>query len=243
MRDVLNSLRHTLAFAGRELYTYFVSPIAYVVAFGFLLIMGFLFALIVTTSNEASLRGTFGNMGVVLLLMSPVLTMRLIAEETRTGTIELLMTSPVRDWEIVVGKFLGGLGFLFVMLLLTGWYPLLLFRLGNPDPGPIISGYLGIFLLAAAMLAVGMLTSSLTENQIVAAVLAFGALLILYLLGAAANIIGQPLSGLFQYMGFSDRLTDFLQGVIDSRSVIYYLSVIVGALFLTTRSLEARRYR
>lgn len=239
----MSSIRHILAFAGRELYTYFVSPIAYVVTFGWLLIMGFLFALIVTSSNEASLRGTFGNMGVILLLLSPVLTMRLISDETRTGTIELLMTSPVRDWEIVIGKYLGSLAFFTVMLLLTGWYPLLLFQLGNPDPGPIVAGYLGVYLLGAAMIAIGLLTSSLTENQIVAAVLAFGILLILYLFSAAASVAGPQLAGLVTYLGLSDHLNDFLQGVIDTRNLIYYLSVIVAALFLTVRSVEARRYR
>jgi ABC-2 type transport system permease protein len=240
----MTSLRHVLAFAGRELYTYFVSPIAYVVTFAFLAIMGFLFAIIVLSPQaEASMRNTFGNMGVVLQLLSPVLTMRLLAEEARTGTIELLMTSPVRDWEIVIGKFLGGLAFLTVMLALTGWYPLLLFRLGNPDPGPIIAGYVGIYLLASAMFAVGLLTSSWTENQIVAAVLGFGLLLILYLINAAASLIGPPLSGLLNYLGMADHLNDFLQGVIDSRNVLYYLSVVVAALFLTVRSLETRRYR
>ncbi|MFQ6057700.1 MAG: ABC transporter permease [Anaerolineae bacterium] len=236
-------MRNALTIAGKELNTYFVSPVAYVVTAAFLVITGYFFSLIVFYTREASLRGLFHNMAIILLLISPALTMRLLAEEQRMGTIELLLTSPVRDWEVVLGKFLASLTLFAVMLALTLSYPLILKRFGNPDLGPLLGGYLGILLLGGAFLSVGLFTSSLTQNQIVAAILGFGALLILWLADLPSGFLGASLRGLFDYLALSGHFDDFTKGVIDTQHVIYYLSVIAAFLFLSTRVLETRRWR
>lgn len=236
-------MRNTFAIAKRELQAYFVSPIAYVVTAAFLVITGYLFSMILYYSREATMRYLFGNIATILLFVAPVLTMRLLAEEQRSGTIELLLTSPVRDWEAVLGKFLAGLALLVIMLALTLYYPLILERYGDPDLGSIAAGYLGLLLLGGALLAIGVLTSSLTSNQIVAAVLGVGLILILWLSQALSDVAGPPLAGFFSYLAFPTHYFDFAKGVIDTKDVIYYLSVIAAALFLATRSLETRRWK
>ena len=238
-------MRNTLAVAERELKSYFVSPIAYVITALFLLISGFLFSVILLQSNEATLRYLFSNLGVIWLFITPALTMRLLAEESRTGTIELLLTNPVRDIEVVIGKYLGALGFLLVMLACTLYYPALLFIFGEPDPdvGPMISGYVGVILQGAAFLAVGLLASSLTQNQIVAAVLTFAILLIMWLSESVANFVGRPIGDLMRYLSVTSHFQDFSRGVIDTTHVIYFLSVVAAALFLTLLSLQSRRWR
>src|SRR5918912_272449 len=164
-----------LTIARRELGALFVSPIAYVVAAAFLALSGYLFSILLITSSQATMTSLFQNVSFILLFVAPLLTMRLLADEQKQGTLELLLTAPVRDWEVVLGKFLAALALFGTILLCTLYYPLLIWRFGgNPDPGPILTGYLGMLLLAGAMFAIGTLASSLTENQIVAAVLAFG---------------------------------------------------------------------
>ncbi len=236
-------MKNMILIAYKELRAYFASPIAYVVIAAFLAIMGFLFWLIVFLSQEASMRGVFSNMAVTLLFISPALTMRLLAEEQRSGTIELLLTLPVRDWQVVLGKFLASLAVVGVMVALTLYYPLLLIRLGDPDLGPITSGYLGMLLLAASFLAIGLFTSSLSRNQVVAALLAFGAMLILWLIDIAGRLFGAPVSDAVVYMSLSDHYFDFIRGVIDTRHIVYYLSVIAIFLFLATQVLQLRRWR
>ncbi len=232
-----------LTIARRELAAYFVSPIAYVVTAAFLVISGYLFSIILITSRQASLEGLFFNITVVLLFIAPFMTMRLLAEEQRSGTIEVLLTAPVRDWEVVLGKFLAALGLFAVMLLFTLTYSLMLWRLGgNPDWGRVISGYLGLCLLASATLAIGTLASALTDNQITAAVIAFAILLILWLIGAAGNV-ATGAAGVLQALSISDRYDDFARGAVNLADVVYYLSLTVGALFLATRVIETRRYR
>ncbi|MGC9361031.1 MAG: ABC transporter permease subunit, partial [Anaerolineae bacterium] len=157
-------MRHVWQIAKRELDSYLVSPIAYVSAAVFLAVFGAMFALILFFSREATLRYVFDH-GVALLffvLVTQVLTMRLLSDEARQGTLELLLTAPVRDWEIVVGKYLGALALLFVTLVLAGFMAVVLLLIGNPDVGPMLTGYLGYFLLGAALLAVGEFASSLT---------------------------------------------------------------------------------
>ena len=234
-------MRNTLAIAERELKSYFVSPVAYVVTALFLLIAGYLFSVILLNTNEATLRYLISNLSVIWLFITPALTMRLLAEEARTGTIELLLTNPVRDVEVVLGKYLGALAFLLVMLAFTLYYPALLFIFGNPDRGPMIAGYIGVVLQAAAFLAVGLLASSLTQNQIVAAVLTFAILLIMWLSEAVANFVGKPASDVMRYLSVTSHFQDFSRGVIDSSHVIYFLSVVAAALFLTFFSLQTRR--
>lgn len=236
-------MNRTLAIAERELKSYFVSPVAYVVTALFLLIAGYLFSVILLNTNEATLRYLISNLSVIWLFITPALTMRLLAEEARTGTIELLLTNPVRDVEVVVGKYLGVLGFLLVMVAFTLYYPALLFIFGNPDRGPMIAGYLGVILQAAAFLAIGLMASSLTQNQIVAAVLTFAILLIMWLAESVANFIGSPGSDVMRYLSVNTHLQDFSRGVIDSTHIIYFISVVAAALLFTFLSLQARRWR
>jgi ABC-2 type transport system permease protein len=236
-------VRNTLAIAERELKAYFVSPIAYVITALFLLISGYLFSVILLNTNEATLRLLMGNLSVIWLFITPALTMRLLAEEARAGTIELLLTNPVRDVEVVVGKYLGALALLLVMVAFTLYYPALLLILGNPDRGPMIAAYLGLVLQAAAFLAIGLMASSLTENQIVAAVLTFAILLIMWLSESVANFIGKPASDIMRYLSVSSHSSDFARGVIDTSHVIYFLSIVAAALFLTFLSLQTRRWR
>lgn len=232
-----------LTIARRELSVYFVSPIAYIVIAGFLVVSGFLFSAILIQTQQASMEIMFNNLTVILLFITPLITMRLLADEQRSGTIEVLLTSPVRDWEVVLGKFLAAVGLFGVILLLTLLYPFLLWRLGgNPDWGPILSSYLGLLLLTGAMLSIGTLASALTENQIVAAAITFATLLILWLLSAASGVAGGA-ADVLRALSISERYNDFVRGAINLEDIIYYLSLITGALFIATRVLETRRYR
>lgn len=236
-------MSNVVALTIKELRGYFVSPIAYVVTAGFLVLCGVFFAVILFFAREASLRYLFSNMNVLLLLIAPLLTMRLLSEEHKSGTIELLLTAPVRDYEVVIGKYLAAVLLLAVMLGLTFSYPLVLMAFGEPDWGPILSGYLGIALLGAAFLSIGLLTSSLTQNQIVAAVLSFAALLLLWISGALADFFGPEIGGVVRYLGVMEHFDDFTKGVVDLKNVIYYLSIMAASLFLTVRVLEARRWK
>lgn len=236
-------MRTAVTIARRELGSLFVSPIAYVVAAAFLALSGYLFWIILITSSQATLSGLFQNVSFILLFVAPLLTMRLLADEQKQGTLELLLTAPVRDWEVVLGKFLAALGLFGAILLCTLVYPLFLWSVGGRlDVGPIISGYLGLLLIAAAMLAIGTLTSSLTENQIVAAVLAFAILLFLWLIAAAGNV-ATGAATLLGALSLPNHYDDFTRGAINLEDVIYYLSLTIGALFIATRALETRRYR
>jgi len=236
-------MRNILTIAKREIQAYFVSPIAYVVSAAFLAITGYLFSMILYYSREATMRYLFLNMTTILLLIAPVLTMRLLAEERSKGTVELLLTAPVRDWEVVVGKYLASLALFAAMLALTVYYPIILNVYGNPDIGPIWGGYLGLLLLGATLLSLGLLTSSLTSNQIVAAILGFALILGFWLFGGVGGVVGGSLKSLVQYMDLSQHFMDFPRGVIDTKDIVYLLSVITGSLFLTTRIVETRRWR
>jgi len=239
-------VRIATTIALKEFKSYLASPMAYIVTSIFLVLAGFFFALFPLTSmatyTQTSISG-FLQAGVILLLLfSPLLTMRLLAEERKLGTVELLLTAPVRDSEIILGKFLGSLSILAVMLALTLYYPLLLFIFGDPDPGPIITGYIGLILLGSTALAVGIFTSSLTSNQIVAAVLAVGILLALYFIGFVAVIVPEALGEVIGFFSLSFYFPDFMTGVIDTRGIIYYLSITALFIFLATRSLENSRW-
>ena len=236
-------MRTALVIARRELLAYFISPIAYMVSAVFLLIAGYLFSLILIQSRQATMEGLFFNIMVVLIFVVPLLTMRLLADEQKTGTIEILLTAPVRDWEVVLGKYLAAMGMFGVMLACTLYFPFILWRVGGtPDWGPILTGYLGLILLTSAMMAIGTLTSAVTENQIVAAVLGFGILLLLWLIDAAGNIATGSASAL-TYLSLPTHYNDFARGAINLEDVVYYLSVTIGSLFIATRMLETRRYR
>ena len=240
----MNSVRSSLAVAQRELKAYFVSPVAYVVTAFFLLIAGYLFAAILIQSNEASLRFLHSNLSVIWLFVIPFITMRLLAEEQRTGTIELLQTNPVREYEIVIGKYLAAFVFVLFMVAFTLYYPALIYALqGRPDVGPMVAGYLGIILQAGAFLAVGLLASSLTENQMIAAMISFAILLVFWLADAVANNLGAPLRDIFRYLSITQHFQDFPRGVIDTTHIVFFLSLIVGCLVLTMLSLQSRRWR
>jgi ABC-2 type transport system permease protein len=237
-------VRNVLFIAGKELRSYFVSPVAYVIVAFWLVATGFFFWRSVDITNEASLRNVFGVVTILLLLISPALTMRLLAEESRTGTLELLLTAPVRDWSVVLGKFLGALGLYLVMMGLTLVYPLLLMMLGgNPDWGPIWSGYLGLILLGMSFLAVGLFASALTSNQMVSAVIAFVILLLLFVIGQVAGGVSAGLSDFLTKFSLSDRFDPFPRGIVDLKDVVFYLSFTAVVLFLTVQVVEGRRYR
>lgn len=240
----MTGLRNILAIAQRELKSYFVSPVAYVVTAFFLLVSGYLFSLILLQSNEASLRYLQSNLSVIWLFVTPFLTMRLLAEEQRTGTIELLLTNPVREFELVIGKYLGAIAFLMFMLAFTLYYPALILLLnGQPDFGPMAAGYLGIILQAGAFLAVGLLASSLTENQMISAMLSFALLLVLWLADALASNLGAPARDIVRYLSVTQHFQDFPRGVVDTTHIVYFLSVVVACLGLTMLSVQSRRWR
>lgn len=238
-------MKNVWTIASRELNSYFVSPVAYVVSAAFLLVSGVLFSLILASTMDASLRGTFSNITFILVLVAPILTMKLLAEEQRMGTLELLLTSPVHDWQVVVGKYLGSLILFAVMLLApTLLYVVLMTAFGKPDYGPIISSYLGVLLLGGAFLSIGVLSSSLTQNQVVAGFLGIVFLLLMWISDAMSRIVGGGAVGdALTYLSITQHYDDFLRGVIDTQNVIYPLSVIAVALFIATQVLQTRRWR
>ncbi len=241
---LLSTWQNTWAIFWKETKTYFTSPMAYIIAGVFLAITGYLFVQsISTTFPEASIRGWLEPSTTVFVLWSPALTMRLLAEEQKLGTLELLMTSPIRDFEIVIGKFFAVLVILLATLSLTLFYTMMLFWFGDPDIGPLLSGYLGIILFGAATLAVGMLASSLTSNQVVAAVVSFGFLLLMVLTNQAADITTGLSAQILEGFSLSGHFEDFSRGIIDTNNIVYYFSVIATFLFLTIRNIESRRWR
>ncbi len=234
-----------IAIMRKELRTYFVSPVAYVVIAAYLLMSGIFFAILLTAPTgaaESRLDIVFGNVPVVLLIVAPALTMRLLAEEQKSGTIELLLTSPVRDWEVVVGKYLASLVLYLIPVAMTLIYVVILRRYSSPDLGPMLGGYLGIVLFGAAFLSVGMLATTLTQNQVIAALISIALLLALWLINAFANVVQGPISSALQYLSIISHYNEFYSGVIDTRHVIYYLSVIAVSIFLSVRVLETRRW-
>jgi len=257
-------MKNIFVIAGKEIRSLFVSPIAYVVLTGFLLLGGWFFfnllfrfsyllTLYTSLQNFEGLQGLnlnehvisplLHNLTIVLVIMVPVITMRSFAEEKRNGTYELLLTSPLTVTQIVLGKFLGSLFFIFVMILLTGIYPAILLLYGNPELGILAAGYLGLLLLGTVFVSVGLLTSSLTENQIVAAVTCFVVLLLLYVLSWPSETAGAALGDVLKYLSVIEHFSDMVKGVIDTKNLVYLLSLILLSLFLTHRSVEASRWR
>ncbi|MFH1139918.1 MAG: ABC transporter permease subunit [Pseudomonadota bacterium] len=246
----------------RELRVYFTSPIAYAVIFIFLVLAGYFFyttsAYYSISSFQAArnpygggglnyvdmlLTPYFGNLSVVMLLMLPLLTMRLFSEEKKTGTYELLFSYPVRDLDVLMGKYLAALLVFAVMIGLTFLNLALLFSAGVSEVGVVLAGYLGLFLMGAAFISLGVFISSLTENQIVAAVISFGALLLIWVAGWSANSAGPPLGDVLQYISLVTHLVNFAKGLIDTADLAYYLIFTFFFLFLTLRSLESKRWR
>ena len=229
----------------KELKSYLTSPMAYIVTAIFLGLSGTFFATYLAGTNYAdtSIRGFLEAGQTLILLFAAVLTMRLITEEKKLGTWELLLTVPVRATEIILGKFLSSLAVLTGMLLLTFYYPILLMVFGDPDLGPIITSYLGLFLLGSAALAIGIFASSLTSNQIVSAVVAGGILFALWFLGLAGNFASGVLGELLSYLSLSRHFPDFVRGIVDTKAVVYYLSVAALFLYMAIKSIETDRWR
>ena len=229
----------------KELVSYLTSPMAYIVTAIFLALSGTFFSTYLASTNytDTSIRGFLNAAQILILLFAAVLTMRLVAEEKKLGTWELLLTAPIRDAEIVLGKFLASLTILTGMLVLTFYYPILLIVFGDPDLGPIGTSYLGLFLLGSACLSIGIFASTLTTNQIVSAVVAGGILFGLWLLGAASGFAPGALGEVLSYLSLSHHFPDFIRGVVDTKAVVYYLSVTALFLYLAIGSIETGRWR
>ena len=237
-------MSNALAIAWKESKSYFSTPTAYIVGAMFLVLTGIFFVDDVTGRNpEASVRGFVNWTSFFLLFLVPLLTMRLLAEEQKMGTLELLLTAPVRDWEVVVGKYLASLLTIVVTVALTLFYVFLLYWYGDPDTGPILSSYLGLLLHGAAALAVGLLASSLSSNQIVAAVVGMSILLTLSFIDGVADLVSGVAAEVLDGLALDSHFTDFTRGVVDTGHVLYYVSLAAVFLFLTVRSLETRRWR
>jgi len=235
-------MRNMLTIAQRELMGYFTSPMAYAAMLFMLGICGLIFVLSTAQPGaKADMTGIFHSMVFLSLLLCPVITMGLLAAETNSGTYELLMTRPVRDMDVVVGKFLGALGLYLAILVVSLEFPLIFAGFGQPDWGQILCGYLGLLLAGMAFLAVGVFTSSLTSNQIASWLMGLILLLFFWLVGwigtGGTSLLGDIAKSLSSYENFGE----LEKGIIASKSVIYFLSLIGFFLFLATRSLESRR--
>jgi ABC-2 type transport system permease protein len=226
----------------KELMSYFNSPIAYIFIAVFLMVGNWLFFDGFFLMERADMRSYFQLLPWMFLFLAPAVTMRLWAEEKKLGTIEFLLTLPVTNWQVVLGKFLGSLVFVFITLLLSAGLPITVSLLGNPDPGPIVAGYLGALFLGGAYLALGIFMSSLTKNQIVAFVLALVACFSAFIIGADFVLAGVPSSvaPVMRFLGLGAHFHDIAKGVIDSKDIIYYLSFIFLFLWLNVKVLENR---
>jgi ABC-2 type transport system permease protein len=255
-------MRRSYAVFKREVQAYFTLPIAYVMMGGLLFIVGWLYYLsfrwFLGISFDAMrnpmmasdlditamvVGATISTIGVVSVFTLPLLTMRLWAEEKRSGTVELLLTFPLRDSSIVLGKFFAGLAVYGVMLLLSLLYPILAGLYAKLDPGPILAGYLGTFLLGATLFAFGFLCSTWTENQIVACAIAWAGFLFFWLIGHAADFAGSDLSKLLTQLSFAKHHENFAKGIIETQDVAFFVLFTVFCLFLTLRSIESTRWR
>jgi ABC-2 type transport system permease protein len=227
----------------KELKSYFDSPIAYIIITIFLLISGWFFFSDLFLVNQATLRNLFGIIPFIFMFFIPAITMRLLSEEKKSGTIEILLTLPVKDHQIILGKFLAGMILISVAVILTLTYAFTLSGLGNLDFGSVVSGYLGLILLGATYLSIGIFTSSLTQNQIVAFIVSFLIIFILYLLDNVLIFVPGFLAPVLEYLSVNYHFSNISRGVIDSRDVIYYLSLIFFFLFLAVRVLSSRKWR
>lgn len=243
-------MRNIWTIAAREYKLYFATPAAYMIAFMILLILGVIFyanlAAAVLQQFAPGVDVVIGPLVTLLLFATPAITMRLIAEEQRMGTIELLLTAPVRDSELVVGKWLGGYLFMLTLIAVTWVYPLTLNYLVDPgiDQGPLLTGYLGIILMSAALVAIGVAISTLFSNQIAAFFATLGIFLMLWLISMPSQALGAAGGDLLRYLDFSEHFFGTLfRGIIDLSNVVYYLSVTALALFLGTMFVETRRWR
>jgi ABC-2 type transport system permease protein len=253
-------VRNVLAIAGKELRGYFASPIAYIVIGFFALLYGFFFYVPLAffnrqsmqmgaemggalNINQALIAPMLTNTTVVILFVMPMITMRTYSEEKRSGTIELLLTSPITDVQIILGKFLGALGLYAAMLAVTLIHLGILFLYGNPEWKPILTGYLGLFLMGGCFLSVGLLISSLTKNQIAAGMVTFAVFLMLWVINWIGSFVGPTAQAVLSHLSITEHYDDFARGVLDTKHLVYYLSFIVLGLFLTAKSVDSERWR
>jgi len=255
-------MRNAWIIAKRDLGSFFNSPIFYVVTTVFLIIYSFIFFNILNffsfqsfqarqlqamgmnlNLNEMVIEPSLQNMSVILLMVIPIITMRSFADEKKMKTFRLLLSSPVHLREIILGKFLACMIVVAVMISISSYSVGFLFLLGEPEPGPIVTGYLGILLMAGCFVSVGIFASSLTDNQIVAAVLTFGFSLFMWIIGWSAQAAGSTTGQVLQYLSIVDHLERFLKGLVNTSDLIYYLSFILFNLFLCHRVLDSNRWR
>ena len=254
-------MSNILAIAQKEIRAYFSSPIAYIVIGLFALLFGYFYVAILDWFIRQGMSGAMGmtpaplnlnqqfvrplllNATVVLLFVLPMITMRTYSEEKRSGTIELLLTSPLTDMQIILGKFTGAMALYASMLGVTLLYVGVLFVFGNPEWKPIVTAYLGLLLLGGCFISVGMLISSFTRNQIVAAMLTFGVFLLLWVIDWIGTFLGPSGETIVNYLSITRHFEDFAKGVIDTTHLIYYVSFITFGLFLTAKSVDSERWR
>lgn len=255
-------MRNVFAIAQKEVRSYFASPIAYIVIGLFVLLYGYFYIVMLqyflrqsmqmaqlgmgpqaVNINEMMLRLLFQNVTILVLFLLPMVTMRTYAEEKRSGTIELLLTAPLTDFQIIMGKFLGAMTLYGVMLGVTLVHMAVLFVYGNPEWKPIATAYLGLLLLGGCFISVGLLISSLTKNQIVAGVTTFAVFLFLWIINWMGSFSGPTMNEVTTYLSIIEHFDDFSKGVIDTTHLIYYLSFIAFGLFLTAKSVDSERWR
>jgi ABC-2 type transport system permease protein len=255
-------MRNVLAIAQKELKSYFAGPIAYIAIGLWALLYGYFFVAILQffvrqsmqmgqmgqgpqsmNVNQQLIRPLLQNVTIMILFVMPMVTMRTYSEEKRSGTIELLLTSPLTDFQIIMGKFLGAMALYGVMLLVTTIQIGVLFIYGNPEWKPIVTAYLGLLLLGGCFISMGLLISSVTKNQIVAGMVTFAVFLLLWIITWIGSFSGPSVDQLTQYLSIIDHLDDFSKGVVDTKHVIYYVSFITFGLFLTAKSVDSERWR
>jgi ABC-2 type transport system permease protein len=248
--------------AKKELKTFLYSPIAYILTAFFLLVSGFFFYNILAWANDQTLRMMqsgygmerlninqmlyqpfFNNMTIILMFLLPMLTMRLFADEKKMRTEELLLTSPLRLSAIIIGKYLAALIIYFLILLLTATFSIFVFAYGNPEPAPLLTGYLGLLLLGAVFIAIGLFASSLTENQVIAAVIAFSSIILIWVISWVGESGPGAWKGILTYLSFFSHFKNMVAGVVDTQDIIYYLSFIFLGLYLTRSVFEFRKWR
>jgi ABC-2 type transport system permease protein len=235
-------MRNIVSIVRRELFAYFTSPMAYVVMCFYISVTSLLFALYVGTGHaEARMTDLFHTMAFLTLMVAPVITMALIAQERNLGTIEILLCHPVREWEVAVGKYLAALALFVIIIAISFVYPLIMEKYGDPDWGEILIGYVGLFLAGASFLAIGLFASSLTANQIAAAILATLILLVFWLIGWISYSVSQQFGDLAKHLSVYENIQDFEKGIFDTKPLLFFVSIVFFFIFATVRSLEQRR--
>jgi ABC-2 type transport system permease protein len=255
-------MNNVLAIAHKEIKSYFASPIAYILIGFSAILFGWFFINLLYYFDRMSMQAGMGfggpqsvnvnemligplflNVSVILLFTLPLITMRTYAEEKRTGTIELLLTAPLTDFQIVMGKFLGSFVLYAAMLGVSVVHIALLFAFGNPEWRPVVTGYLGLLLMGGCFLSLGLFVSSLTRNQIIAGMVTFSVFLLFWVINWIATFLGPTMQNVVNYLSITEHLNDFTRGVLDTKHFVYYVTFIGFSLFLTVRAVDSERWR